>query len=120
MQMDRLLVRHTMHWRVIPDPLFSTTGGQDYRNVLATVYFRPDHPPYAVVQIDILDDSLSEGNEQFTVQLKSYDLSIILVNDIAEIVIVDNDGQLHNISLHCLIKFLFVCSTTMSRIGEPN
>ena len=61
--------------------------------MLATVYFRPDYPPYVVVQIDILDDSLSEENEQFTIQLKSYDLSIILVNDITEIVIIDNDGQ---------------------------
>ena len=61
--------------------------------MLATVYFRPDHPPYAVVQIDILDNSLSEENEQFTIQLKSYDLSVILVNDLAEIVIMDNDGQ---------------------------
>ena len=61
--------------------------------MLATVYFRPDHPPYVVVQIDILDDSLSEENEQLTIQLKSYDLSVILVNDIAEIVIIDNDGQ---------------------------
>ena len=61
--------------------------------MLATVYFRPDHPPYVVVQIDIFDDSLSEENEQFTIQLKSYDLSVILVNDITEIVIIDNDGQ---------------------------
>ena len=89
-----------MHWRVTTDPLFSTTGGQDYQSVLATVYFRPDHPPFAVLQIEILDDSLSEENEQFTIQLKSYDLSVIFVNDIAEIVIMDNDGQF----VHCVLN----------------
>jgi hypothetical protein len=69
----------------------TAVAGEDYQDVLATVYFRPDHTPSAVVRVGITDDSLSEGEERFTVQLKSYDLSIVLANTVTEIVIEDDD-----------------------------
>ncbi|CAI8047415.1 Deleted in malignant brain tumors 1 protein [Geodia barretti] len=69
----------------------TAVAGEDYQDVLATVYFRPDHTPSAVIRVSITDDSLSEGEERFTVQLKSYDLPIVLANTVTEIVIEDDD-----------------------------
>ena len=43
------------------------------------------------VKIDILDDVLAEGEERFSVELTAFDISIILVNSVAEIVIEDDD-----------------------------
>ena len=60
--------------------------------MLATVYFRPDHIPFATVRISIIDDSLNEGEERFLLQLKSYDIAIVLANDVTVIVIEDDDG----------------------------
>ena len=68
------------------------TAGEDYSEVFVTVYFRPDHDLYAVVRISISNDSLREGEERFTVQLKSFDISVILANSMAEVVILDDDG----------------------------
>ena len=42
--------------------------------------------------IRILNDNVSEGEERFTVELTAFDLSIILVNSVAEVVIDDDDG----------------------------
>ena len=61
--------------------------------MLTTIHFRPDRSPDVVVQINILDDELQEGEEHFTVELTAFDLSIILVNDVAEVVIEDDDGN---------------------------
>ena len=44
-----------------------------------------------VVKIDILDDVLAEGEERFSVELTAFDLSIILVDSVAEIFIEDDD-----------------------------
>ena len=49
--------------------------------MLATVYFRPDHIPFATVRISVIDDSLNEGEERFLLQLKSYDIAIVLAID---------------------------------------
>ena len=68
------------------------SAGEDYQDVLATVYFRPDDTPSALVRISIIDDSLSEGEERFTLQLKCFDVSIVLTNSVAEILIEDDDG----------------------------
>ena len=60
---------------------------------MSTVYFRPYQDPAAVVYIRILNDNVSEGEERFTVELTAFDLSIILVNSVAEVVIDDDDGM---------------------------
>ena len=70
-----------------------TTGGEDYQHVTSTVYFGPDLTPLSTVRISVLDDSASEGEERFTLQLTSFDASIILINSITEIVVQDNDGM---------------------------
>ena len=46
-----------------------------------------------VVQVKILDDALREEEERFTVELTAFDLSIVLVNSITEVVIEDDDGE---------------------------
>ena len=56
-----------------------------------------------VVQVKILDDALREEEERFTVELTAFDLSVVLVNSITEVVIEDDDGegmtQIHNYTL---------------------
>ena len=46
-----------------------------------------------MVQVKILDDVLREEEERFTVELTAFDLSVVLVNSITEVVIEDNDGE---------------------------
>ena len=45
------------------------------------------------MQISILDDSVQEEEEVFTVELTAFDLSVVLVNSITQVVIIDNDGN---------------------------
>ena len=56
-----------------------------------------------MVQVKILDDVLQEEEERFTVELTAFDLSVVLVNSITEVVIEDDDGegmtQIHNYTL---------------------
>ena len=66
-------------------------AGGDYQGVLTTIYFRPGQPPLATVRITINDDSVEEGEERFTVELKTYDISTIVVNAETEVVIIDDD-----------------------------
>ena len=60
---------------------------------MTTVYFCPDCPTQAVVQINILDNDLSEREENFSLQMKNFDASIILNNNKAEIVVTDDDSM---------------------------
>ena len=46
-----------------------------------------------VVQVKILDDALQEEEERFTVELTAFDLSVVLVNSITEVVIEDDDNE---------------------------
>jgi hypothetical protein len=69
----------------------SATAGEDYRDVVETVYFRPDRPPYAVVSIPILDNSLEEEKESFRVELKAYDISVVVARKVTEVVIEDDE-----------------------------
>ena len=93
METEQLLVRKSYLIQTGNGYCISSPAGEDYQDVLATVYFRPDHTPSAVIQVSITDDSLNEKEERFTVQLKSYDLSIVLANTVTEIVIEDDDGM---------------------------
>ena len=67
-------------------------AGVDYEPTLVTDYFLPGHYLAVVVYIPIINDAEQEGEEKFTVELTAFDLSIILVNSVAEVVIEDDDG----------------------------
>ena len=69
------------------------TAAEDYGRILTTTYFRPNHFVALMVQVKILDDVLREEEERFTVELTAFDLSVVLVNSITEVVIEDNDGE---------------------------
>ena len=69
------------------------SAGRDFQYMLTTLHFRPNRSPLVVVRINILDDSVQEEEEAFTVELTAFDLSIVLVNSIAQVVIIDNDGM---------------------------
>ena len=62
-------------------------------SILLNAYIaaRPDHSVSTVVQVKILDDVLREGEARFTVELTAFDLSVVLVNSITEVVIDDDD-----------------------------
>ena len=70
---------------------FAYIAGTDYGHVLTTLHFRPDHSVATVVQVQILEDVLQEGEERFTVELTAFDLSVVLVNSITEVVMDDDD-----------------------------
>lgn len=54
-----------------------------------------------VLQVTILEDSLREGDERFTVELTAFDISVVLVNSIAEVIIKDdNEGRWLNSQMH--------------------
>ena len=57
-----------------------------------------------MVHINILDDKLHEGEERLTIELTAFDLSIVLVNSITEIVIQDDDEGMINIQI-VLLKY---------------
>ena len=69
------------------------TAGEDYEHVLTNAYIRPDHVPIATVYIPIFNDNTQEGDELFTLELTAFDLSIILVNNVVEVLIEDDDGM---------------------------
>ena len=57
-----------------------------------------------MVHINILDDKLHEGEERLTIELTAFDLSVVLVNSITEIVIQDDDEGMINIQI-VLLKY---------------
>ena len=58
---------------------------------MSTVYFRPGENPVSVLQISIIDDGLKEDNEEFALELTSFDLPVVLVNSVLKVVLSDND-----------------------------
>ena len=44
-----------------------------------------------MVRVNIVDDALTEGEERFSVELSAFDISVVLVNSVAEVVIEDDD-----------------------------
>ena len=99
--MEQLLVRiitrrqyNLIARKMMLDIIISTyAAGADYQRLLTTRYFRPGQEPIVVIQINIIDDSLQEGDERFTVEIQTFDISIILVNAITEIIIEDNEDE---------------------------
>ena len=70
-------------------------AGRDFQRTLTTLHFRPDRSPVGVIRINILDDSVQEEEEVFTVELTAFDLSIVLANSITQVVIIDDDGNIN-------------------------
>ena len=64
--------------------------------MISTVYFRPGETPMLVLPVNIIDDGSIEGDEYFTLQLQSFDLSIVLVNSIVKILVEDNEREREN------------------------
>ena len=46
-----------------------------------------------IIYIYIINDNVQEGEERFTLELTAFDLSIVLVNSVVEVVIADDDGM---------------------------
>ena len=59
---------------------------------MSTLYLRPGGNPLSVLRIAIIDDETSEEDKHFTLELKSFDLPIALVNNLLEVVVKDNDN----------------------------
>ena len=79
--------------------------------MISTFYFHPGETPTLVLPINIIDDGSIEGDEYFTLQLQSFDLSIVLVNSIVKILVEDNEQGIAPIIYHSrkyLNDFLFL------------
>ena len=98
--MDQLLVWSCMKSEKLQKHSYFQTAGRDYQRVISTVYFHPGETPTLILPINIIDDGLREGEEYFTLQLQSFDLSIVLVNSIAKIVVDDNEKGIASTPYH--------------------
>ena len=45
------------------------------------------------INVSIVDDSVLESTEEFTVELSTTDLDVILVNSSASVILLDDDGK---------------------------
>ena len=59
------------------------------------------------VPINIFNDAAQEEEERFTVELTAFDHSIILVNNVAEVVIQDNDGMKASIAYFLWLMYIY-------------
>ena len=74
----------------------SSPAGLDYFNVMKDITFRPQSTrKRECMQIQLIDDTIVERNEQFTVRLSSQqeDSAIVLNPRGASIQILDDDGE---------------------------
>lgn len=74
-----------------------SAAGVDFLPIAQITYFPPGSEPghRSCVPIPIVDDSLEEQIETFTLHLFVYDTAIVVTNDVAVGGIVDNDGKRH-------------------------
>ncbi len=70
--------------------IFAALAGSDYTNVSIEAIFTTGS--IRCVDISILDDNALEGDQTFTVILSTSDPNVLLGNDVAIIIIRDNDG----------------------------
>ena len=80
--------------------------------MLSTVYFRPGGNPQSVLRISIIVDMISEKDEEFTLELTSFDVPVVLVNSVLHVVVKDNDnGMAPSVVLaidkrvSCIVRF---------------
>ena len=45
------------------------------------------------INVSIVDDSVLESTEEFTVELSTTDLDVMLVNSSASVILLDDDGK---------------------------
>ena len=88
-----LLLRPIIFW--CKNILHLYTAGEDYEHILRNVYIRPDYIPIAKVYIPILSDDVQEGDELFTLEVTAFDFSIVLVNNVVEVLIEDDDDGMN-------------------------
>lgn len=74
--------------------LHFSTGGVDYNFLPQNLTFN-DASTTVCVSIMIVDDSLLELAESFTVQLDAFQTNVMLATDRATVNIADNDGELY-------------------------
>ena len=46
----------------------------------------------SVLRVGIIDDGVREGDEEFTLELTSFDVPVVLVNSVLHVVVKDNDN----------------------------
>ena len=63
----------------------------DYMPVSLTLTFGPSHPSMQCLVIEVINDSLAEGLEQFTVELSTTSLAVKIIDRIFHIFIQEND-----------------------------
>ena len=91
--MHKLTHSHTL--------IHTRTAGQDFTGVSETLLFTPllrGRPQPVDVPIEINDDSLIEGQEEFSVRLSLSELdaelgNVVVVNPVAFVTIEDNDSE---------------------------
>ena len=73
----------------------SCTDGVDFSPIVQIVYFHSGSEPgqRACVSIPIIDDSLEEEHEAINLHLFISDTAIVMINDYATGIIVDNDSK---------------------------
>lgn len=88
---------------------FLYTANFDYIILNTTLTFGPSHPEQQCVQIAIVDDSLAEGLEQFTVEFTATSSAVNVTNSTLKIFIEPNDCKCQNsICVVCVcIEILF-------------
>ena len=88
-----------------------------------TYYLLPGQDPVIVIRINIIDDRIQEGDEQFSVELRDYDISTVLINPIAEVIIVDDETTGMNSCLQIPVSldyvFLLVIDNCTVALDRP-
>ena len=72
--------------------MFSHTAGEDYQQLSVDLTFG-EGSERRCVQIELVNDTVFEGPEQFMTQLSTVEAVVTLAPDIARILIQDNDGK---------------------------
>ena len=84
------------------------SGGVDFTPVSRIIYFPPGSVPgdQICASIAITDDTLQEQSESFYVHVFISDTAVAVTNDLATVIIVDNDSKCirctaYNIIMYC-------------------
>ena len=59
------------------------------------------------INVSIVDDSLLESTEEFSMELSTTDLDVMLVNSLASVIIVDDDGKYNSSKPLCSHEMMF-------------
>ena len=85
-----------------------SAAGSDYISTTMDVTFDPGATT-ASVTVQIIDDTYIEENEIFSAFLTSSESNVVIGDDMANVTIVDDDGESHyHPSSHCYFLFFRV------------